>query len=100
MTAAGVNPAALVIADRVLGQNLERVEASADVFWHSVPQEVLYSQLDDPSLVRHLRRLADGRRAVSPFHMRVDLSKNPLRRLFVMEHERRIRKRCKTCAAE
>ena len=100
MTAAGINPAALVIADRVYGQKLELVEASVDVFWHSVPQDVIYSRLKDRELCRRLRMLSADGRAVSPLHIGADLSKNPLRRLFVMEHERRIRKRCKAIAAE
>lgn len=100
MTAAGLNPAALVIADRVRGQKMGFAEASADIFWHSVPREVIYSQLKDAALRRHLHDLTNMGRALSPFHMGVDLSKNPLRRLFVMEHERRIRKRCRMVAAE
>lgn len=100
MTASGLNPAALVIADRVLEQKMEFAEASADIFWHSVPRGVIYSRLKDEALCRRLRDLADGGRAISPFHIREDLSKNPLRRLFVAEHERRIKKRAATVMAE
>lgn len=100
MTAAGLNPASLVIGDRVLCEKMERVESSSDVFWHSVPLDVIYSQLKDPGLIRRLRDLAGAGRAVSPFFVRADLAKNPMRRLYVMEHERRVRRRCSTSAAE
>ena len=99
MTAAGVNPAALVIDDRILCRKLELAEASPDIFWHSVPLEVIYSQLKDIELIRRLRALSGVGRAVSPFHVGADL-KNPMHRLYVMEHERRVRKRRKALAAE
>ena len=100
MTAAGLNPAGLVISDCVMQQRLPFREAIADVFWHSVPLEVVYSGVRDGALLRHLQKLVAVGRAVSPFYSREELRGNPLRRLFVFEHERRVRKRASSLARE
>jgi D-aspartate ligase len=100
MTAAGINPAGLVIADCAMREELPVLSAIPDVLWHSVPLSVAYSRVKDGSLLRRLRSLEAAGRAVSPFHARGDLSHNPLRRLFVWEHERRIRRRSAIPTAE
>jgi D-aspartate ligase len=93
MTAAGLNPAGLILADLVEHQDMEPMVASPDVFWYSAPLSVVYSRLKDVALRGKLADLIAAGRAVSPFHMPGDLTKNPLRRLYVFEHERRARKR-------
>ena len=100
MTASGINPAGLVIADLVLREELPFLTATPDILWHSVPLSVAYSMVKDDGLLRRLRSLEAAGRAVSPFHARGDLARNPLRRLFVWEHERRIRRRSRAPAAE
>lgn len=95
MTAAGCNPAALVLADRVLGETLPYTEGTLPVLWHSVPLGVLYSQIRDRELLARCRELERAGRAVSALGLRTDLWHNPLRRLFVWEHERRIRRRAR-----
>ncbi len=93
MTAAGLNPAGLVLSDLLYRETLPFSVAIPDVLWHSVPLSVVYSQVTEGVLCDRLRKLAARGRAVSPFHMRADLYRNPLRRMFVLEHERRVRKR-------
>ncbi len=93
MTAAGLNPAGLLLSDHCAREPLPFSVAIPDVLWHSVPLSVVYSQVKEGALCDRLRRLEARGRAVSPLHIRAELCGNPLRRLFVTEHERRVRKR-------
>ena len=99
MTAAGLNPAGLILRDHWEGQELAYEETSADILWHSVPLSVLFSLQKDEALIKRMKRLVDLGRSVSPYHMKAELWGNPLRRFFVMEHERRTRCRFAKLAA-
>ncbi len=93
MTASGLNPAGLILSDRFSRQTLPFSLSTTDILWHSVPLSVIYSRVKDGGLCSHLQGLAARGRAVSPFHIKADLDGNLMRRLFVFEHERRVKKR-------
>ena len=93
MTASGINPAGLILSDLLERQNMELMTASPDVFWYSTPLSVIYSRVKDSALLARIQGLVLSGRAVSPLHMQGELMHNPLRRAYVYEHERRIKKR-------
>lgn len=100
MTAAGLNPAGLILADWRGEESPPYMETIPDVFWYSVPLSVVYSRMKDRALAERLRRLEKAGRTVSPFYGKYELAGNPLRRLFVREHERRVKKRARALAFE
>ena len=93
ITAAGCNPASLIVHDHILGEELPMADYSRDVLWHSLPLPLLFDAMEDKTLVAHCRSLAERGRAVSALWQRADLGGNLLRRLFLWEHERRIFRR-------
>ncbi|MBQ2719670.1 MAG: hypothetical protein IJF73_06340 [Clostridia bacterium] len=93
MLAAGCNPAALILADRVAGAEPPCIYSKSEVVWHSVPLSLVEAGLPEGELLDHVRRLVAAGRSVSALGHRADLRKNLWRRLFLWEHERRIRKR-------
>ena len=93
MMAAGLNPAGLIYADLLLGEELSFQSAVPNILWYSMPLDILYSRVKDPLLLARIRALSEGGRAVSPFYERGDIRGNFLRRAYVYEHERRARRR-------
>ncbi len=93
MTAAGCNPASLIVLDHILGEDLPMAEYAEDILWHTLPLSLLLDRVEDTALAAHCRTLGASGRAVSALWQHADLRRNPLRRLFLLEHERRIRKR-------
>ncbi len=93
MTAAGCNPASFIVLDYILGEELPMARYSEDILWHTLPLPLLLDAIGDTALVDRCRALAARGRTVSALWQRADLKGNPLRRLFLLEHERRLRRR-------
>lgn len=93
MCAAGINPAMLILREYVYRLTLPYVEETEENLWYSVPPSVVYSQVKDSALRARCRKYIETGKAFSPFHADADLLRNPLRRIFVREHERRQIKR-------
>ncbi len=91
MTASGVNPAALLLAD--YGGMLVHQPKSREVFWYSVPPCVVYGNIRDPELRERCRCLEKAGRGFSPYQAMSDLRHNLFRRLYLWEHNRRVLKR-------
>ena len=101
MMAAGLNPAGLIYADLVLGEELSFRSAAVDILWLGTPLRVLYSRVKSLELLAKIRNLVNDGRAVSPFYERGDLRGNVLRRAYVCVHDRRaIRRAAKSATAE
>ena len=101
MMAAGLNPAGLIYADLILGEDLSFQAAVPDILWFSTPLKVLYSRVKESELLVKIKKMIDSGRAVSPFYERGDIRGNILRRAYVYEHERRaIRRAARWAAAE
>ena len=93
MLASGCNPASLILADRLDNEDPPCFVSHREVVWHSVPLSVVEAGIADKELRERVRALAATGRSVSALGQRADLRKNLWRRLFLLEHERRIRKR-------
>ena len=86
MTAAGVNPASLLLRDYVSGGGAAPTCAVPDVFWHRVSPAAVYALLDDGALMGHLKALAGAGRSASLFD--AEASEESLwRRLYLRMHE-------------
>lgn len=90
VTAAGNNIARYVVEDRIYKHVLgECFMSTNEVFWHSVPAEVVYEYVDDPKFVEEAKRLAaEGKESMS-FDYPYDLKGNPLRWAYVKVHVHR-----------
>ena len=99
LTASGLNPAELILADYIGGVRLPFYGCRPNVFWHSVPPGVVYSHLRDDALLRHLKELEVAGRSVSPFHTGAE-GGGILRRMYVHFHEQRVRARADRYADE
>lgn len=93
MMAAGLNPAGLIFDDHLLEKELSYRSTATDILWYSTPLDVLYSRVKDPAILMKIEELAKSGRMISPFCERGDLRRNPLRRVYIHEHERRARRR-------
>ncbi len=100
MLAAGCNPASLILSDRLENGDAPCFVSRSEAVWHSVPLSVVEAELLDDDLKERVRALAAAGRSVSALHQRADLKRNFWRRLFLLEHERRIRKRSRRLAQE
>lgn len=99
MMAAGLNPAGLIYADLILEEELSFKSTLPNVLWYSTPLDVLHSRVNDPVLLAKIQALCLEGRAISPFYERGDIRGNLLRRAYVVEHERRARRRATRWAA-
>lgn len=87
VTAAGNNIARYVVEDRVFEHDLGPCFMSTnEVFWHSVPREVVFKYVKDPAFVEKARALsAQGKESMS-FDYTFDLRLNPMRWAWVKVH--------------
>lgn len=83
MSAAGVNPMVVMIADLVDGNPGPRREATAEVLYSLVPVHLLVHQLSDAALRRRVLRLA--RTAVDPL---IDPEESSLRRRLLVSAQK------------
>lgn len=93
LCASGLNPAKLLLADYVGKSDFPNMGIREEKLWHSLPLSVVYSHLKDEDLLEQCRQLEKAKKAVSPLWCKGDLLWNPMRFLFVCEHDRRQRKR-------
>lgn len=88
LTAAGLNPAELILEGEE-GTERPFFACRPNVFWHSYPTGVVYSQQTDGALLRRLKELECAGRAVTPWHTGAE-SGSLLRWLYVFLHEKRM----------
>lgn len=92
VTAAGNNIARYVVEDRINEADLgECFMSTKEVFWHSVPRDVVFNYVKDPEFVERARRLVkEGKEAMS-FNYSPDLFLNPMRWAWMKIHMHRYR---------
>lgn len=99
LTASGLNPAAMILADLARGEAIPFRVNRPNVFWHSYPARVVYSHLEDGALVRQLKELESRGRAISPMHTEAEKGRL-FRSLYVRLHEARMCKRAEQYETE
>lgn len=92
VTAAGNNIARYVVEDRINHADLgECFMSTNEVFWHSVPRDVVFNYVKDPAFVERAKRLVKERKEAMSFNYGPDLFLNPLRWAWMKIHVHRYR---------
>lgn len=90
VTGAGLNIARYVTEDRVLGRDLgQPVFCQTESFWHSIPADIVWEYTGDAELVRKAKALVTQKQDTTALGYQYDLRLNPLRALYLWEHNRR-----------
>lgn len=90
VTAAGNNIARYVVEDRIHERDLgECFMSTNEVFWHSVPREVVYQYVKDPAFVEKARALVAAGKESMSFDYAPDLRFNPKRWAWMKIHVHR-----------
>lgn len=94
VTGAGLNVARYVVEDRVENNDLgELLLYQGESFWHSIPADIVWEYTADAELVAKARAIAAAGKDTTALGYKFDLRLNPLRRLYVWEHNRRYYKK-------
>ncbi len=97
VTGSGVNLAKLLVDDWILGNKRETAHyVQAEHYWHSVPNSVVWAYTEDEEMVQKAQNLVKGGKECSTFGYVFDKRMNPLRRLYLLEHARRHKKKYAT----
>ena len=92
VTAAGNNIARYVVEDRINEADLgECFMSTNEVFWHSVPRDVVFNYVKDPAFVERAKRLVKERKEAMSFNYGPDLFLNPMRYAWMKIHVHRYR---------
>lgn len=87
VTAAGNNIARYVVEDRICKRDLgECFMSTNEVFWHSVPREVVFDYVKDPAFIERARELCKQGKESMSFDYSPDLRFNPLRWAWMKIH--------------
>lgn len=90
VTGAGLNIARYVVEDHVLQKNLaEPLLFKGESFWHSIPAPIVWEYTEDESLVQRAKAIVAAKKDTTTLGYGYDLFLNPLRRLYLWEHNRR-----------
>lgn len=90
VTAAGNNIARYVVEDRVYKRDLGECHMSTnEIFWHSVPLEVVYGHVKDPAFVERAKKLVAQGKEYMSLNYGYDLRFNPKRWAWVKIHVHR-----------
>lgn len=90
VTAAGNNIARYVVEDRIYGHDLgECFMSTNEIFWHSVPLEVVYDYVKDPAFVERAKELVAQGKEYMSLDYAPDLHLNPKRWAWVKIHVHR-----------
>ena len=97
VTGAGLNIARYVVEDRVENKDLgEPLLFDKETFWHSIPCPVVWDYTADEDLVRRAKAIADAGKDTTALGYGFDLHLNPMRWLYLKEHNRRYYKKYAT----
>ncbi len=92
LTAAGINPAELLVRDILFSQPIGGEFDYPEVLWHSVPASVIRKYCQDKGAAHSAEVLLHRGRSFCPYRYAGDLNGNLKRRLYVFLHGLRQRK--------
>ncbi|MDL2324472.1 ATP-grasp domain-containing protein [Ruminococcaceae bacterium OttesenSCG-928-A16] len=94
VTGAGLNIAKFVVNDRLLLQDLGEPQLFAgESFWHSIPVDIVWKYTDGRNLIKRAKAIVAARKDTTTLGYAYDLRLNPLRQLYLWEHNRRYREK-------
>lgn len=90
VTGAGLNVARYIVEDRLLLRNLGRTNYyQGESYWHSIPNEIVWAYTADAELVKKAKEITKAGKDTTSLGYEFDLYKNPLRKFYIKEHNRR-----------
>ena len=90
ITGAGINIAKLLVEDRVLDKDLgNTIFFDKETFWHSIPSKIIWKYTSDKELVKKAQKIVARGEDSTTLGYKYDLKLNPLRKFYILEHNRR-----------
>ncbi len=97
VTGAGLNIARYVVEDRVENKDLgEPLLFDKETFWHSIPFPIVWEYTADLALAKRAKAIVDAGKDTTTLGYAYDVRWNPLRWLYLKEHNRRYYKKYAT----
>lgn len=87
VTAAGCNIASYPVNEKLGAIPRKAPDFGNEIFWHSVPKDIVYGNTDDEALVLQMKKCVKEHKAASPLVYDYDLYKNPRRGLYIAAHQ-------------
>lgn len=97
VTGAGLNLAKYLVQDYVEKKDFgEPLFFNGEAFWHSIPLPVVWDYTADEGLVKKAKAIANAGKDTTTLGYKYDLRFNPMRWLYLKEHNRRYYKKYET----
>ena len=84
VTASCANIAKLLVEDRVMMKDIPLVKQSKEIYWHLIPNSIVFKYVKDEEIKEKVRKLIEEKKDVHTFDYVYDLKGNMKRSIYIM----------------